>query len=461
MKLRLRQLSCAASAALLLTAGLAVQASAEDLDSDLSWDNIRSQNRSVVIGRFAGQFSSPDYRHIRIRVVDLDTDEDIRLDVAEGLGFIEELLPPGRYALVGVEATYFPAAGGPVDITKYRPVQQRYMVNPRSGQARPIFDVPDDRPAYIGTIYADSKADGLVYKGHHWRIMDEFDLAFARVEQAYPRLTESLAAQNIVPLRSFALKPSKPDSLLEFVGVEDPINKAREYIAEGKYDAAINWLATFLPANDAERLEVELLIGEALLGEGDYDEAIERLGDVLLAEPETVRALRLLARAHGLKGNLDDARALYEALAEIDPKDTEANLHLGYLYAIESDAQRSAIAFSTAFRDDSDYLLHDLVPFLVALRGAELSAGRIQPPVPKGSVAPPPPSIRSRRTSDENGGMAVLINHEGKVVAAQLTASSGPIPYMVMSMVRASFEPAAVNGIPVPWVLSVGGESDQ
>jgi tetratricopeptide (TPR) repeat protein len=446
--------------ALLLAAGLAVQASAEDLDRDLSWDNIRSQNRSVVIGRFAGQFSGPDYRHIRIRVIDLDSDEDIRLDVVDGLGFIEELLPPGRYALVGVEATYFPATGGPLDITKYRPVQQRYIVNPRRGQARPVFDVPDDRPAYIGTIYAASEADGLVYKGHHWRIMDEFDLAFARVEQAYPRLTASLAEQNIVPLRSFALKPSKPDSLLEFVGVEDPINKAREYIAEGKYDAAVNWLATFLPANDAERLEVELLVGEALLGEGEYDEAIERLGDVLLAQPETVRALRLLARAHGLKGNLDDARDLYEALAEIDPKDTEANLHLGYLYAIESDAQRSALAFSTAFRDDSDYLLHDIVPFLVALRGVESSEGRIEPPVPKDSIAPPP-SIRSRRTSDDNGGMAVLIDHEGKVVAAQLTASSGPIPYMVLSMVRANFEPAAVNGVPVPWVLSVGGEGDQ
>ena len=460
MEFRPRPATCAAGAALLLTVGLATQASPEDLDRDLSWDNIRSQNRSVVIGRFAGQFSGPDYRHIRIRVIDLDTDEDMRLDVVDGLGFIEELLPPGRYALAGVEATYFPATGAPLDITKYRPVQQRYVVNPRRGQARPVFDVPDDRPAYIGTIYAGSEADGLVYNGHHWRIMDEFDLAFARVEQAYPRLTASLAEQNIVPLRSFALKPSKPESLLEFVGVEDPINKAREYIAEGRYEGAVNWLATFLPANDAERLEVELLIGEALLGQGEYDEAIERLGDVLLAEPETVRALRLLARAHGLKGNLDDAQALYEALAEIDPRDTEANLHLGYIYAIESDAQRSAVAFSSAFRDDSDYLLHDLVPFLVALRGAESSAGRIQPPVPKDSIAPPP-SIRSRRTSDEHGGMAVLIDHEGKVVAAQVTASSGPIPYMVMSMVRVHFEPAAVNGVPVPWVLSVGGEGDQ
>ena len=112
------------------------------------------------------------------------------------------------------------------------------------------------------------------------------------IQETYPKFAASLAKQNIVALRSFALKPSEPDSLLEFVGVEDPINKSREYIAEGKYEAAVNWLATFLPSNDAERLEAELLIGEALLGQRKYDEAIERLGEVLLASPETTRALR-------------------------------------------------------------------------------------------------------------------------------------------------------------------------
>lgn len=443
----------------LLATMAATRSTAEELERGVSWGKIHSQNRSVIIGRFDGQFSGPDYSRVRIKVMDVDRDRSYSLEVLEGLGFIEEVLPPGRYALLGVEATYFPSTGSPIDLTRYRPVQQRFFVNPRRGQARPIFELPDDRPAYIGTIYAGSESDGLVYKGHHWRILDDFDNAFARIEETYPELSASLAKQDIVPLRSFALKPSKPDSLLEFVGVEDPVNKAREYIAEGKYVAAVNWLATYLPANDAERLEVELLIGEALLGQREYAEAIERLGEVLLVEPETTRALRLLARAHGLYGNLDDAQALYEALAEINPEDAEANLHLGYLYALGNDAQRSAAAFGSAFQDDSDYLLHDLVPFLVALKGIESSAGRLEPPVPRDNIRPP--TIRSRRDAEERGGMAVLIDHEGKVRAAQLTASSGPIPMMVMSMVRASFRPAAVNGVPVPWVFSMGGETDQ
>ena len=450
----------ATCAALLFIAVTATRTSAQDLKRDRSWDEIRSENRSVVFGRFVGQFNGSDFQDIRLKVLDIENNKTRSLDVVEGLGIIEELLPTGRYALLGVEAVYFPSPGGAVDITKYRPIKQRHMVKPGSGQALPMFDVPADRPVYIGTIYAGSEADGLVYKGHHWRILDEYDVAFERIQETYPKFAASLAKQNIVVLRSFALKPSEPDSLLEFVGVEDPINKSREYIAEGKYEAAVNWLATFLPSNDAERLEAELLIGEALLGQRKYDEAIERLGEVLLASPETTRALRLLARAHGLNGNLEDAQALYEALAEIDPADTEANIQLGYLYALGSDAPRSAAAFSSAFQGDSDYLLHDIVPFIVALRGVAESSGRLDPPVAKGDISPPN-WVRSRRGAEEQGGMAVLIDHEGKVVAAQLSTSTGPIPLMVMAIVRANFAPAEVNGIPVPFVLSMGGAGIQ
>jgi hypothetical protein len=58
--------------------------------------------------------------------------------------------------------------------------------------------------------------------------------------------------------------------------------------------------------------------------------------------------------------------------------------------------------------------------------------------------------------------MALLIDHEGNVVAAQLTTSSGPLPFMLVAIVRADFEPAAVNGIPVPSVLALpGGRGSQ
>ena len=88
------------------------------------------------------------------------------------------------------------------------------------------------------------------------------------------------------------------------------------------------------------------------------------------------------------------------------------------------------------------------------------SSGHLEPPVAKDNIEPPN-WIRSRRGTEEQGGMAVLIDHEGKVVAAQLSTSTGPIPLMVMVIVRADFEPAAVNGIPVPFVLSMGGTGNQ
>ncbi|HLE20264.1 MAG TPA: tetratricopeptide repeat protein [Vicinamibacteria bacterium] len=443
--------------ALVLAAAVTGRASAQDLKDDKSWDKVSSENRSVVLGRFEGQFGGTDFKEIRLKVLDIHNDKTLFLDVVEGLGFIEELLPPGRYALIGVEATYFPLVGTAIDPTKYRPVKQRFAVNPQNGQAVPTFEVPADRPTYIGTIRAGAESDGLVYKGHLWRVLDEYDKTMERLKTNYPQFAASLAQRSIEPLRSFVLKPSQPEPALEFVGVDDPIDKSRQYIAEGKYESAISWLATFLPASDAERLEAELLIGEALLGDSRYEEAIVRLGEVLQAEPGTTRALRLLARAHALNGNLEDAQALFEALAEIYPDDTEVNLQLGYLYAIGSDPLRSAAAFRVAFRDDTDYLLHDLAPFLVALRAIESRSARFQPPTPKENIDPPR-WLRSRRGSEEEqGSLAVLIDHEGNVVAAQLSSSTGPMPFMVISMVRANFEPAAVNGVPVPAVLSLPG----
>ena len=443
---------------LLATTG-ADRASAQDLKKDKSWEKVVSEKKSVVLGRFEGQFLGSEFKDIRIRVLDIYNDRTYFLDVVEGLGFIEELLPPGRYALSGVEATYFPegAAMNP----RVRPVKQSFVVNPQHGEAIPTFDVPADRPVYIGTIQSGVDSEGLVHRGHRWRVLDEYEYTIARLREFYPKFAASLARLDIEPARNFVLKPIRPEPVLEFVGVGDPVNKSREYIDEGKYESAINWLATFLPASDAERLETELLIGEALLGQRKYDEAIERLGDVLQADPERMRALRLLARAHALNGDLEDAQVLFEALAEIDQHDAEANLHLGYLYALGSDSVRSAAAFSSAFLNDTDYLLHDVVPFVVALRAVQSGSARFEPPAAKGELEGQQPRIRSRRDVEDGGGFSILIDHEGKFVAAQVSSSSGSSTATVLAMVRTNFRPAALNGVPVPAVIAMGGPGNQ
>ncbi len=82
--------------------------------------------------------------------------------------------------------------------------------------------------------------------------------------------------------------------------------------------------------------------------------------------------------------------------------------------------------------------------------------GRYEPPRVVRYRTPPPKAMDSRRQS-QSGGFAVLIDHQGKVIAAQIGAqSSGTVPLMMLSLVRATFEPASLNGIPIPAIVSLG-----
>lgn len=113
---------------------------------------------------------------------------------------------------------------------------------------------------------------------------------------------------------------------------------------------------------------MQLLVGEALLADKQYIEAIEELGEVLLVEPGRERALRLLARAHAYEGHREDAMSLYRALAEAGPRDAEASLHIGFEYALASEEKLAEAAFTSAFSENFDYLLHDLTPYALALK---------------------------------------------------------------------------------------------
>jgi tetratricopeptide (TPR) repeat protein len=199
-----------------------------------------------------------------------------------------------------------------------------------------------------------------------------------------------------------------------------------------------------------------------LLGEGNYTDAIEELGGVLLFDANDTRALRLLARAHAYEGNLEDAQNLYEALAQMLTGDAEAHLHLGYLYALQDESERAGEQFRAAFETDFDYLLHDFAPFFIALREAlEQESGEYLPPrVIKYSV-PPPRSMDSRRAATRDG-FSVLIDHEGNVIAAQIGAQSGgSAPLTMLSLVKATYEPASLNGIPIPALVRMGDVGSQ
>jgi hypothetical protein len=350
--------------ALILGVVFASTARADSPDDSASWRDLVSEGESLVFGRFVGKFESAEFSSRRVRIRDNENGEEILLSVDDGVGYIAEAIPPGTYSVVGIEAVYIPRSR-PFKPDKYRPIRQKYGVKPKTGDANETrLIVPSDRPVYIGTIEAAVAVDGMVYRGHQLRVYDDYDDALKRLSNFYPRLAQSLERDGIAPARHFILKPTRrADPLESVVGAEYPIRQAREYITGGKFKQAVAWLETFMPTNDNERHEVRLLVGEALLGDARYPEAIEELGEVLLANPKELRALRLLARAHAYNRNLPDAQNLYEALAEALPEDAEAHLHLGYLYALGDQREKALAQFGAAFQTDFDYLLHDVAPF--------------------------------------------------------------------------------------------------
>jgi tetratricopeptide (TPR) repeat protein len=444
--------------ALILGFALAPPANADSPDDGTSWRDVVSQGESLVFGRFVGKFESAEFSSRRVRLRDTESGEEKLLNVDEGIGYIAETVPPGSYIVVGIEAVYSPRSR-PLKLDKYRPIRQKFGVKPKSGDMNEaVLIVPPDRPVYIGTIEAAEAIDGVVYRGHQLRVYDDYDEALVRLSNFYPRLTASLEQDGIAPARHFILRPSRREDPLEsVVGAEDPVGQAREYIADGKFRQAVAWLETFMPTNDVERHEVRLLVGEALLGDHRYPEAIEELGEVLLANPKELRALRLLARAHAFNKNLPDAQNLYEALAEAVPEDAEAHLHLGYLYALKDQKEKALEQFGFAFQTDFDYLLHDVSPFAVAIRSVfEDEESTYEPPRVVKFDVPPPKEMQSRR-SGQTDFIAVLVDHRGKVVAAHVGGNSaGSAPMMMVSLVKATYAPASLNGIPVPAVLTMG-----
>jgi len=446
--------------ALVLASIFPSAARADNPGDSASWRDLVSQGESLVFGRFVGKFESAEFSSRRVRIRDYESGEEKLLNVDDGVGYIAETISPGTYSVVGIEAVYVPRTR-PFKPDKYRPIRQKFGVRPKTGDVNEaLLIVPSDRPVYIGTIEAAVAVDGVVYRGHQLRVYDDYDDAVERLSSFYPRLTQSLERDGIAPARHFILKPTRrADPLESVVGAEDPIRQAREYIADHKFKQAVAWLETFMPTNDSERHEVRLLVGEALLGDRRYPEAIEELGEVLLANPKELRALRLLARAHAHNKNLPDAQNLYEALAEAVPDDTEAHLYLGYLYALKDQRERALSEFGAAFQTDFDYLLHDIAPFAVAMRVVfDDEEGTYQPPRVVKFDVPPPKEMDSRR-SGRSSSIAVLVDHRGKVVAATLGGdSAGSTPLLMVSLVRATYSPASLNGIPVPAVLFMGGD---
>ena len=408
-----------------------------------------------MFGRLQGRFDGPEYRGRKIRVRNEETGKEYTIDIGRGLGYFEAALPVGTYSFLSIEAVYFPPVKS-LRLNRFRPVSQRYALQAIPDVGVPTFPVVAERPFYLGTIRSGFRSDSLVYGGHALEIVDEFQEALTRLEGSHSILFDSLAQAGVEPSSYFFLIPVEEAAPLELANVDDPLNQARDYMEDAKYDQALSWLQTFMPTTDAERAEMRLLIGEIYLSDKKYRDAIEELGEVLLDHPENMRALRLLARAHAFSGNREDALGLYRALAESVPDDAEASLHLGYDYALAADELSADAAFESAFRVNFDYLLHDLTPYAMALK---VEGADYKPPKIIGGAVRMPKTMRSRRGTE--GAFGMLIDHDGHIVAVHMSPNAGQwVPAMMMTIIRARFQPARLNGVAIPCLIIVGGGTE-
>jgi len=426
-----------------------VGAGADGLDDDATWGELRRDGRSAVFGRIQGRFDGTEYRGRKIRVRNNQTGKEFQMPVEQGLGYFDAALPIGSYSVVSIEAVYFPPIK-PMKPNRFPPVQQRYDVRHLPDAGLPTFPVIAERPVYLGTIRSGIGGRGLVYEGHAIEIVDEYSSALERFKARNGALFQGLDTLGIEPTRYFFLKPVAKPEPLEMES--DPLEQARDYIEGRKFRQALSWLDTFVPMNDAERTERKLLIGETYLADKNYPDAIEQLGEVLLDDPENMRGLRLLARAHSFEGHREDALNLYQGLANVLPGDAEASLHVGYHHALSSEPQLAEQAFDSAFRENFDYLLHDLSPYALALKA---EGALYLPPEVASGASRMPSTMRSRRGSQ--GGFALLLSHKGRIVAVHMTPNAGQwAPAMMMSVIRARFRPARLNGVAIPCLIIVG-----
>ncbi len=82
-----------------------------------------------------------------------------------------------------------------------------------------------------------------------------------------------------------------------------------------------------------------------------------------------------------------------------------------------------------------------------------------QPPkIIEGAVGMPK-SMRSRRGT--LGAFGMLLDHDGHIVAVHVSPDAGQwVPAMMMTIIRARFHPARLNGVAIPCLIIVGADTE-
>jgi capsular polysaccharide transport system permease protein len=118
-------------------------------------------------------------------------------------------------------------------------------------------------------------------------------------------------------------------------------------------DEAAGYLAEAV-ALDAENETPRVLLGDILIQLGRFDEAIEVLAPI----PRYVDGYRYAARLRAVAlyriGEIEDALALLQEVAEIDPLGANTFLEMGRIYLALGDIERAETALARAFRTNPE-----------------------------------------------------------------------------------------------------------
>jgi tetratricopeptide (TPR) repeat protein len=131
----------------------------------------------------------------------------------------------------------------------------------------------------------------------------------------------------------------------------DQLNKADQLMDEGDYAEAIEILGTLLVMPQAEP-RIHALRGYASYRLEDYSKAIQDFDIAISAVPNAVNTLFLRGRSLEELGRFDDAIKDYRRVTTINPQTADAHAQLGFCLEMLGRMEEAKSAYEEALRYD-------------------------------------------------------------------------------------------------------------
>jgi tetratricopeptide (TPR) repeat protein len=124
----------------------------------------------------------------------------------------------------------------------------------------------------------------------------------------------------------------------------------------------------------------------ALLGNGQPNQALEKINDYLKNKPQDARARFMRGLILYKQGRIDDAIQVYAALIEEYPELPEPYNNLAVLYSEQGEYDKARLTLEMAIRDHPEYAIAHGNLGDIYVKLASLSYGRSLQPNPKNIV---------------------------------------------------------------------------